>query len=105
MDQAQGAQGIYEMQFARVEFAEVFITCKHTGQLPYALFALAGEQHPQVMHRRPHAAVVEIDEVRAVVRLQYVACMAIAVQAQITAHARRIDASQALHHGSHHAHL
>ncbi|MCY1351746.1 hypothetical protein D9M69_380210 [compost metagenome] len=43
--------------------------------------ALAGEHHPQVLHRRAHAAVVEVDDVEDVVAAQQVAGMAVAVHA------------------------
>ena len=49
--------------------------------MPRHLLTRAGQQHPQILHARPHAAIVEIDEVGAVVGVQHVAGMAIAVQA------------------------
>src|SRR5437660_982894 len=42
--------------------------------------AVPGEQHPQVLQPRPHARVVEIDEMRPGVRPQDVADVAVAVQ-------------------------
>ena len=45
------------------------------------LRALAGQQHPQILHRRAHARVVEVDEVRAVVGPQDVTGVHIAMQA------------------------
>ena len=35
------------------------------AQLPGALLAVTAEQHPQVLHRRAHAGVVQVDKVRA----------------------------------------
>jgi hypothetical protein len=82
MDQAQRAQGFDEVQLARLEFAETFISCQQVGQLPHHLAPFAREQHPQVLYGRAAAAVVEIDEVRAGIGPQDVADMAIAMQAQ-----------------------
>ena len=82
MDEAQGAQRLDQVQFARIEFGKVFVAGEDVVQLILLLFTLARQQHPQVLYRRPAAAVVEIDEVRAVVGPQHVAGVAVAVQAQ-----------------------
>ncbi len=81
MDQTQRAQRFDQVQLARIEFEEVFITGQNVAHLPHLVGALSGQHHPQILHRRTHAAVVEIDEVRPVVGPQHIAAMAIAVQA------------------------
>src|SRR5690606_5017381 len=50
-------------------------------QLSKALVAFAGKHHPDVLHRRPHAAVIQIDQIKGVVAGEDVAWMAIAMQA------------------------
>ena len=79
------------MQFARIEFVKVLVAGQHVTHLPHAVFAFAREQHPQILHGRPHAAVVKVDKVRAIVRPQHVARMAIAVQSQLFHRARTVE--------------
>ena len=80
------------MQFARIELAEVFIARQHVAHLPHTVFTFTREQHPQVLHGRSHAAIVEIDEVRTLVRPQHVACVAVAMQTQLLHIARTVKA-------------
>ena len=56
MNQAQGAQGFDQVQLARVEFAEILVAGQHVGQLARPSRPLAGQQHPQILHGRAHAA-------------------------------------------------
>ncbi len=84
MQQAQGAQRLEQMQFAPLEFAEHFVAGQHLGHLLCHGLCRAGEQHPQILDRRAHAGIVEIDEMRPVISPQHVACMTIAMQAQTT---------------------
>ena len=82
MHQAQAAQAFDQGQFTRVEVVELLIAVHQLGQLRQALVALAAaEHHPQILHCRAHAAVVEVDHVEAVVAAQQVAWMAVAVNA------------------------
>ncbi|MCY1428486.1 hypothetical protein D9M71_443710 [compost metagenome] len=81
MHQAQRAQAFDQRQFARVEVVEFLVAVHQFGQLRHPFVTLAGEHHPQVLHRRAHAAVVEVDDVESVVAAQQVARMAVAVQA------------------------
>ena len=64
----------------RVELAELLVAGEHVGEAPRHRRAVAGKQHPEILHRRPHARVVEVDEVRAVVSPQDVPGVAVAVQ-------------------------
>ena len=82
MHQAQRAQGLDQLQFAVVEFTEHLVARQHMAELPSHVFRITGQQHPQVLDCRPHARIVEIDKVRAVLRPQHVAGMAVAVQAK-----------------------
>lgn len=80
MHLAQAAQGFHQLEFGRCQLGKVEIAIQHMVELLLLLMGLAGEQHPQVLHRRAIAAVVEIDEVGAVVGPQDITRMAIAVQ-------------------------
>ena len=88
VDQAQGAQRLDEGQLAAVEGAELFVAVEQGAELVGALAPVAGQQHPQVLHRRAHAGVVQVDKMWAAAppfvqwRPQDVAGVAVAVQAQ-----------------------
>src|SRR5512139_779521 len=81
VDQPQGSERFDQVKFAWIKFHEVLVACQDFPKLHLLLVALAGQQHPEVLHRRPHAAVVEVDEVRSAVCPQHVAGVAVAVQA------------------------
>ena len=66
MDQAQCAQGFHEVQFARIKLVKVLVTGQHRRQLLGHGGAVAREQHPQVLDRRPHARIVEVDKMRSI---------------------------------------
>ena len=68
MHQAQRAQGLDQLQFAIIEFAKGLVAGQDVSELPPHLFRIAREQHPQILYRRPHAGIIEIDEVRAILR-------------------------------------
>jgi DNA-binding transcriptional LysR family regulator len=98
VDQAQRAQRLNQGQLAAVEFAELFVAINQCAQLPGALRAVTRKQHPQVLHRRAAARIVEVDKMRARAfhafgGPQNVAGVAVAVQAQGT------DVSHAFKHG------
>ena len=81
VDQAQGAQGFYPAQLARCEITEFVVTLYQLGELQLAFMTLAAQAHPQVLHRRCHATVVQVDEVSAVVAPEDVADVAVAMHA------------------------
>ena len=83
MEDAQGTQYLDELQFADIEIAELAVGLDDFRQLELLLFPVAGKQHPQILHRRGHAAVVEVDEVRSAVAPQQVAGVAVAMHAQV----------------------
>src|SRR5512143_2126784 len=81
VDQPQSSECFDQMEFARVEIHEVLVAGQDLVELRLLFLALAGQQHPQILHRRSHAAVVEVDEMGPGVGPQHVAGMAVAVQA------------------------
>ena len=64
MDQAQGTQRFDQGQFGAVKLAELLIAVDQCAQLARALLPVTAEQHPQVLHGRAHAGVVQVDKVR-----------------------------------------
>ena len=89
MDQAQRAQGLDQGQLAPVKWAQFFVAVDQGAELLVLLAPLAAEQHPEVLHGRAHAGVVQIDKVRAGAgrtfgRPEDVAGVAVAVQAYAT---------------------
>ncbi|MNR27549.1 hypothetical protein D3C85_1448260 [compost metagenome] len=93
MQQPQRAQRFHQPQFARLEFGEVLIAGNDVGQLVLHGRAVALEQHPDVLDRRRHSAVIEVNEMRARCAMgaaarvvladpQHIAAMAVAVGAQ-----------------------
>ena len=75
-----------------IEVRELRIPLEQVVQLRLDLLRAAGDQHPQVLHRGPGHAVVEVHEVRTRVGPQHVAGMAVAVQAQRAVWRRLIEA-------------
>ncbi len=73
---------------------EAFIAVQQGLQLLGGGFAVACQQHPEVLHCRPHARVVEIDEMRARWGPQDVSRVAVAVQADLP----RLDQLEAVFH-------
>ena len=88
VDEAQGAQRLDERQFAAVEAAELFVAVDQRAELVRALAPVSRQQHPQVLHGRAHARVVQVHKVRAAPApfVQWgpedVAGVAVAMQAQ-----------------------
>ena len=80
VQQAQRAQRFDEPELAVVEVGEILVAAQHVPQLHRHRVAVAGEQHPQVLHRRAGARIVEVDEVRSARGPEHVAGVAVAVQ-------------------------
>ena len=95
MQLAHCTQRGHQGQFADVEVAHLLVAVEQGGHR----LVVVGE-HPQILHRRAHARVVEIDEMRAGVGPQHIAGMAVAVQAQL---AYRAHGVEAIGHGAIHA--
>ena len=89
MNQAQGAQGLDECEFTPVKRAHLLVAIEQRRQLLRALTPLARQQHPQILHRRATAGIVQVHKVRATApcfvqrRPQNIAGVAIAMQAQL----------------------
>jgi cyclic-di-GMP-binding protein len=80
VQEALCAERLYQLQLARVEVVEFLVARKNVRELLRHRRAVSGKQHPQVLHGRPRAAVVEVHEMGPVVRPQNVTGMAIAVE-------------------------
>ena len=65
MNQAQSAQRLYQGEFASVKFPKLFVAVQQRAELATALLPITAEQHPQVLHGRAGAGVVEVNKVRA----------------------------------------
>src|SRR5437879_2650562 len=106
VDQAQRAQRFDEMKLASIEVVEALVAGQNIGELTRHVGASSRKQHPEILDRRSHAAVVEIDEMRSGKRSlrnpQYVAGMTIAVQTQRThvACSREATAHAVKRHGN-----
>src|SRR5690606_17538714 len=64
VNHAQGAQAFDQHQLPRIEIDELRVAIQQLSQLLGHLAPRPGQQHPQVLYRWPHDAVVEINEVR-----------------------------------------
>ena len=65
-----------------VEVAKPFVAFQQFFQLLRHRRGIAGHEHPQVLHSRAHARVVEVDEMRAGVGPQHVAGVAVTMKSQ-----------------------
>ena len=81
MHQPERAQRLDQLQLAQVEGPERLVALEDLRDLRDALLALAGQHHPEVLHRRPVAGVVEVHEVRTIVAPEHVAHVAVAMDA------------------------
>src|SRR5690606_21583422 len=79
VDHPQRAQRLDEVELPVIEVAELRVPLEQVLELHAHLVATAGQEQPQILHRGPVHAVVEIDEVGACVRPEHVAGMAVAV--------------------------
>src|SRR5208282_929565 len=64
------------------------VTGQYFTELLRHFLPVAGQQHPQILHRRSAATIVEINEMRPRFSPQDVPCMAIAVQTYLSNFAR-----------------
>jgi hypothetical protein len=89
VDEAQRAQRLDQRQLAAVKAAKLLVALEQRAELAGALAPVARQQHPQVLHGRAHAGVVQVDKVRAAAapfvqrRPEDVAGVAVAVQADL----------------------
>ena len=83
MHQAQGAQRLDQRQFAGVEVVELLVAVHQLRELAEAFLAVARQHHPQVLHRRAHAAVIQVDDMEHLVAAHHVAGVAVTVHADV----------------------
>ena len=83
MHQAQCTQWFDQRQFPRVEVVKLTVTVHQFGQLAQALLPITGEHHPQILHGRPHAAVIQVDDMEHLVAAHHVAGVAITVHTDV----------------------
>ena len=69
------------MQFTRIEASKVLIPLHYITELDRHFFAGTGQQHPQILDRWAHAAIVKINKVWAVVSVEDIAEVAVTMQA------------------------
>ena len=65
MDQTQCAQRLDQVQLGPVKVAHLLVPIEQSRQLLRALSPVPRQQHPQVLHGRAHAGVVQVHKVRA----------------------------------------
>ena len=82
LQEAQRAQRFDEVELAPFEVAKPFVAFQQFFQLLRHRRGIAGHEHPQVLHSRAHARVVEVDEMRAGVGPQHVAGVAVTMKSQ-----------------------
>src|ERR1700728_1241330 len=78
VDHAQRPQRFDERDFAAIEGQKLLVSLEQIAQLRAHLLAAPGEQHPQILNGGPGQTVVEIDEVRPLLRPQDVAAVTVA---------------------------
>ena len=79
--EAEGAQRLDEPQPARVEVAELAVALDQHLALALALGVAARDQHPDVVDRRAGHEIVEVEEEPALVAVEQVPAVAVAVNA------------------------
>src|SRR5688572_30069285 len=77
VQQPQRPQWLDERELLAPEGLELLVTVQHRLQLLGGGFAVARQQHPQVLHRRSHTRIVQVDEMGPVRRPEDVAGMAV----------------------------
>src|SRR5579864_602502 len=81
MEHPQPPQRLDEPKLAQIEVCELMVAFEELRPLVLLLIGRPRKHHPQILHTRPHEAVVEIDEGRTSLVPQEIAEMAVAVQA------------------------
>src|SRR4029077_6703217 len=79
MQHAQRPQRLDDDQLAELEVGELLISPEELLPLLLLLGGGSGKHHPQVLHPRPHGAIVQVDKQRTVLVPQQIPEMAIAM--------------------------
>ena len=85
MQHAQGTQRFDQSQLTRIKIEKLPITIDDGHQLLLLRITSSAEPHPQILHRRTHAGVVQIDKMRPTrtpIRPQNIPRVTIAMQPQ-----------------------
>lgn len=91
MDLAQGPQRLQQVELTVVELAEVLVSGEHGRELGGHLRALPREQHPEILDGRPHAGIVQIDEMGSGIGPQQIAPVTIAMEPNALVGARPLE--------------
>ena len=89
VDQAQGSKWLDQGQLSPIKLTQAFIAFQQTRESKGLVGPLTAQEHPQVLHRRPHAGVVEIHKMWPPWRVgstggpQNIAWMKVAMQPQV----------------------
>ena len=89
--QPQGAQRFDQRQFARIEVVEFVVAVHQFRELAEAFLTIARQHHPDVLHGRAHAAVVEVDDVEHFIAAHHVAGVTVAVHADVLVRRGGVD--------------
>jgi hypothetical protein len=77
---SQAAQRFDKMQLARIEASKRLVTLEQCGQLRRLFRAIAGQEHPKVLHRRATSRVIEVDDMKCFTGDQDVTGMKVGMQ-------------------------
>src|SRR5258706_340014 len=85
IEHAHGAQHFNEARLAVIDARKAFVPGQQLAPLPPLLVRIAGQEHPQVLDRRPIHAVIEVHEHRTLALPENIAEVTVAVQADLAA--------------------
>src|SRR5215212_9952392 len=80
MYEPQRAQRLDQIQLGRIEVVELAVSFHHRAELHLHRCAVTRKPHPDILHGRTHARIVEIDEMRSVVGPEDIAAVAVTVE-------------------------
>ena len=92
MHDAQASQGLDKIEFPTVERAELAITRQKRFELRELFVAIAGEEHPEILHGGSGTRIVQVDDMKRLARDQHVARVEIGVQAKFAKRAGSFSA-------------
>ena len=84
MHDAQAAQCFDDVQFTCIETSKLLVSGKQRLELWCLFVLIAGQEHPQVLHRRSPSCVVEINDVQDVSRYENVAGMKVGMKSKLS---------------------
>src|SRR5690554_4026482 len=81
--QSQGPKSLDPAQLSVLKIMKLAVAVEHFSQLNLLPLAFAAQEHPDILHGRRHARIVEIDEIWQVIPPQDIARMAVAMNADV----------------------